>query len=749
MNAYKRSSSPLPLPLGGQPAYPDTSANANHLMSSWGMTAHHMPAVSLGLDTSLANFPTTTFDGYGVGFQTSPQEFMAPQQSGFIEETEIDHTVGLDQSSLNVNLSNLPTSMPMDSSFISFQNELASMPNVQQMPINWSEVDTSLFTYAPQTTGMHDMSHQQSFAVGSPSEAYLSDASHLEVRSLPSSCSDAGWGVVDHVSQAIFNPEQTLHPRTFSDSSLSDHEQQPHNSWEGYLEITNALNSPSSESGPDGSVYSDQGFFSNVQKPSPPPVLTTTIAKPIAIRRTGSGSKAKSPTSPTSRGSRVSKTPIAKSTGSNKSTTSRRAGANGKEEKRVGRRKGPLSTEQRKQASEIRKLGACIRCRFLKKTCDKGDPCAGCQPSHARLWLVPCTRVDIKDLGYFLKGWKADYERHVSLAVSVTNVKSFGTQEIPLLITHGYGHFIPITAREVHVRDESVFGIDWVETHTGKQEDRSIDTARLAVGPDGVNTAALSEYLERHIDGGFEYFVDEYFQGTPFVTEILKIAYRFYTKEKTPVIRKALKLVLAYNLTQSICLVQGVGTEDPIEGRINDENSDYNGQIVAPMMINFQVKTAMAEAWRELQKSLLEDLSQLYSSIYSRDKLKHWPTIFMLASVLLVVWEEMQFDCRYRVPDEKVVEKFCHDMESTPVGVIVGLFSAISQKVPSFTEWDTQKHHALLGSNRAVCEAMEDVREGVKKHEKYLRERTQAKFDRTDFDSLSNTFVSKLVIRAH
>ena len=33
--------------------------------------------------------------------------------------------------------------------------------------------------------------------------------------------------------------------------------------------------------------------------------------------------------------------------------------------------------------------------------------------------------------------------------------------------------------------------------------------------------------------------------------------------------------------------------------------------------------------------------------------------------------------------------------------------------------------------------------------EKYLRERQNAKFDRNDFDSLSNKFLSKLVIRAN
>lgn len=60
-----------------------------------------------------------------------------------------------------------------------------------------------------------------------------------------------------------------------------------------------------------------------------------------------------------------------------------------------------------------------------------------------------------------------------------------------------------------------------------------------------------------------------------------------------------------------------------------------------------------------------------------------------------------------------MVEKFCHDMETTPVGVIVGLFQAISQKLPSFAEWDTQKHHHLLNSNQAVCQTMEEVRDHV------------------------------------
>ncbi|RAL60202.1 hypothetical protein DID88_000823 [Monilinia fructigena] len=354
-------------------------------------------------------------------------------------------------------------------------------------------------------------------------------------------------------------------------------------------------------------------------------------------------------------------------------------------EKRVGRRRGPLLPEQRKQASEIRKLRACLRCKFLKKTCDKGEPCAGCQPSHARLWQVPCTRIDIKDIGYFMKDWKADYERHVDRGVSVYNIKGFAQKEELLWITHGYGFALPIMAREVYVSDDSCFNVDWVEGDHEEPLEFETRTERI------------------NIDGPFEEFIDKYFQGTLFITDILKTAHRYYVKEKVSVVRKALKLVLAYNLTLHITMVEKQGDEHPMEGIIEDEDSKFNGKIVAPVMINFQIKCALADMWRELQKEILEELSSLYSSVYSGDRLKNWPTIFMLASILLAIWEEMQFDCHYRVPDQAAVNK-------------------ILQRHGNHPSW------------RHLCEAMTEMRGHITKHESYLKTRPDAKFDRRNFE---------------
>jgi len=245
------------------------------------------------------------------------------------------------------------------------------------------------------------------------------------------------------------------------------------------------------------------------------------------------------------------------------------------------------------------------------------------------------------------------------------------------------------------------------------------NTAKLAAGAAGVSTASLSDYVDKHLDDGcFEKFVVDYFEGTPFLTEILQTAYRFYQRTEIPVIRKALKLVVAYTLTVHITMAEGLSEEESVDSKIDDEASRWNGKTVAPVMIHFQIKVALAEMWRDLQKDVLDELSSLYSASYQGqgERSKKWPTIFMVATILLAVWELIQFDCHYREPDTAKVDKFCADMESTPVGVVVGLFAAISQKLPSFMEWDTSKHGDALLNDGPICDALTEVREHVLQH---------------------------------
>lgn len=657
--------------------------------------------------------------------QQSSVDYTATQQPFDLQYDAQFHALPLHPSQMAM----MPVSQaPMTSGLSLEPSYLPLESGIDGMPQNWADLQTELINYTTTDVGLAVSPYQQ--LTSSPT------GSHLEVLSQPSSCDEHGWHMVEprtsfesYERQYFVDPNQTVHNRTLSESSYSDLEPQGHGAFVSSLDVgtSQAVYSPTTLSDSDYE-YMGHTHRLSIDHGSAPSlsVNPSALVRPIPIPP--AKSSAPSIRSPSSQGSAGSpgRKPSKKSPISAKSTDKvmKKSSPGGKAdgEKRVGRRKGPLRPEQRKQASEIRKLRACLRCKFLKKTCDKGEPCAGCQPSHARLWQVPCTRIDIKEIGYFLKDWKFDYERHISLGFSVGNIKGFSDTEKTLFITHGYGHMLPVTAREVYVRDEACLKMDWVEANSCDPGAFEVGTAKLSAGMEGISTTMLSDYLDRHIDGTgtFEKFVDDYFEGTPFLSQMLKTAYRFYFKTGSKIIKKALKLMLAYNLTLHITMVEGVPSEESFVGKIEEQTSKFFGRTMAPVMINFQIKCAMADMWRELHKDVLEELSSLYSSVYSGDKLKNWPTIFILASVLLAVWECMQFDCHYRVPDNAAVEKFCNDMETTPVGVVVGLFQAISQKLPSFLEWDTSKHHTLLASNADVCNTMAEVREHVTRYGKFI-----------------------------
>lgn len=746
--------------------------NAIHTLPDWTMQQrqHHMAAVAAAaqqqenplsplaisqfMDQPLMNFNPLA----ATNFATNPLDYLPPTTQAALHNGLLDTT---------------------------FTTMASIEPTTQAM--HWNNPGMENWQDFQNTLSLDGLQRLGSVGSNSPTGTYL------EVLSLPSSAGE-GWAMVDwsrpdqftnNQNTAIFNPSQTLHLRTNSDSSegansldFGNFEEIPPFPYspfspdsDGHGDVTTSHRNSFAGDGlahahetltnaaaaGTVAIKTEAAASIKMEFPNAPTIKSEFPPRHSPGSGSGAGSSSSSPSSAASsrRNSGPRKSPIAKAPKTIAPKAVARRTSNSKKdgtgEKKVGRRKGPLLPEQRKQASEIRKLRACLRCKFLKKTCDKGEPCAGCQPSHARLWQVPCTRIDIKDIGYFLKDWRADQDRHIGPGVPSYTITGFSQKETLMWVTHGYGFALPVMVREVFVADEDAFVAEWAESGIDGRTviPYAVKADRLDVGSEGVRLEALAEYLDSHIDGPFEDFIDDHFEGTPFITEILKTAHRYYVKEKMPIIRKALKLVLAYNLTMQITMVENSGSENHMHGRVDQETSRQYGKTVAPVMVNYQIKCALAEMWRELQKDILEELSALYSGVYSGEKMKNWPTIFMLASILLAVWEEMQFDCHYRVPDPAAVSKFCTDMETTPVGVIVGLFHAISQKLPAFADWDTAQHGHILHNNVAVCEAMTEVRQHVEKHDAYLRTRKETQFDASDFDSLSNKFLSKLIIKAN
>jgi hypothetical protein len=71
----------------------------------------------------------------------------------------------------------------------------------------------------------------------------------------------------------------------------------------------------------------------------------------------------------------------------------------GNGEKSIKQRvRGKFTSERRKEVQSVRKSGACVRCRMLRKTCSLGDPCDTCKAvDQPRLWKNACIRTKLAE----------------------------------------------------------------------------------------------------------------------------------------------------------------------------------------------------------------------------------------------------------------------------------------------------------------------------------------------------------------
>lgn len=57
-----------------------------------------------------------------------------------------------------------------------------------------------------------------------------------------------------------------------------------------------------------------------------------------------------------------------------------------------------FNATRRKEVQEVRKIGACIRCRVLRKTCSQGSPCDTCRKVLSpRVWRTGCVRTKFSE----------------------------------------------------------------------------------------------------------------------------------------------------------------------------------------------------------------------------------------------------------------------------------------------------------------------------------------------------------------
>jgi hypothetical protein len=113
---------------------------------------------------------------------------------------------------------------------------------------------------------------------------------------------------------------------------------------------------------------------------------------------------------------------------------------------------------RRKEVQEIRKRGACMRCRMLKKPCSEGTPCGTCKKvDSARLWKGTCLRTKLAEeftlysTSYFhsqMVGKLADTVQSLNCIPLLSGIQVKLISRPNLTITLGAKHYISATSTE-------------------------------------------------------------------------------------------------------------------------------------------------------------------------------------------------------------------------------------------------------------------------------------------------------------
>ncbi|OJD18834.1 hypothetical protein AJ78_01166 [Emergomyces pasteurianus Ep9510] len=202
-----------------------------------------------------------------------------------------------------------------------------------------------------------------------------------------------------------------------------------------------------------------------------------------------------------------------------------------------------FSEERRKEVQLVRKMGACLRCRMLKKTCSSEDPCRQCRAiQNPRVWMECCIRDRLPTQ---LTTYSAGL--HTTLAYhDISNVKS------QLSFDLGMGrieicHFDCqppkfITFSALHHQMEAPPNIDPdlpTSTSDGESKVQAQQDIRILEGDVDELSAKVETYIKT--------MATQYFESEPstFVKESVTLAWELYQNTADQLLAGVLDLWIA------------------------------------------------------------------------------------------------------------------------------------------------------------------------------------------------------------
>ncbi|KAJ6444383.1 Zn 2cys6 transcription factor protein [Purpureocillium lavendulum] len=286
-----------------------------------------------------------------------------------------------------------------------------------------------------------------------------------------------------------------------------------------------------------------------------------------------------------------------------------------------------FTAARRQEVKEVRKLGACIRCRILRKICSKGTPCDTCRKVLApRVWMTGCVRSRLHE--------QLDlYSAGVQVVLSQNRINLHKDQlqltDVGSLVE--VSHF-PDTGKNITLATLAVI----LEPGEGQDEEsQTKDHQVIMINQDKED---VPQKVETYMRDVLHLFIER--EPSKFMRVTLETAVQQLAENEDELLSKALEL---WGLVESIdrerqwTIVEKLAGDEPRSRPIKEAQSENGVDIYT--MICMQLNAAAERKANATSRSLLNLMDRLLADSKTKAGFKTYLTaIIFLNCVEKSTW---------------------------------------------------------------------------------------------------------------
>ncbi|KAF5615121.1 uncharacterized protein FTJAE_13444 [Fusarium tjaetaba] len=302
----------------------------------------------------------------------------------------------------------------------------------------------------------------------------------------------------------------------------------------------------------------------------------------------------------------------------------------------------PNDDQRRKEIAQVRKKGACLRCRLQSLKCDKETPCSDCVRVSGEVHLCKaiCERFNLRESIAFRIG-NSKFNQETATVRPYPNWTPSSAPRVMTLMRPGQvssnwpkGDGVPTL--QVLVRE-----------FIPSSADITAERWRSAT------TAALLDW----VDNNFEYYArDMTSQTGDFLIGVtFDEALRYVSKNPNSMVKSALQLWVGARMAQEFfCIVENNDFNIDV---VDDANSIHHGQCPIPPVLDHQLDVLMIQEMIRIKDQIMSEIERILKGRHSRSK---WFEVYLTIFVLLT---NLQFMQRYVFSAQNLVSHFRYGLK--------------------------------------------------------------------------------------